>query len=69
MLPTQPRQHKARRRVKFPGIASHAEVLGVTRQHLFYVLDGSRHSPQLAARYRALLAAESSVTKPKRATK
>lgn len=63
MLPTQPRQHKARRRVKFPGIASHAEALGVSRQHLFYVLDGSRTSPALVARYRALLLSEKPKTK------
>ncbi len=57
-LPAQPRQSNTRRRVKFPGIATHAEALGVTRQHLFYVLDGSRTSPHLAAKYRALVAAE-----------
>ncbi len=44
-----------RRRVQFPGIATHAEALGVSRQHLYYVLSGARQSPQLAARYRALL--------------
>lgn len=49
--------------MKFPGIASHAEALGVSRQHLFYVLDGSRTSPALVARYRALLLSEKPKTK------
>lgn len=35
------------RRVKFPGICRHAQRLGVSRIHLYYVLTGVRRSPRI----------------------
>lgn len=54
---------KARRQVRFPGIITDAETLGVTRQHLFAVLIGSRPSQKLTDRYRALKAKQAEATK------
>lgn len=35
------------RRIRFPGIVKHAETLGVSRIHLYYVLTGVRRSPRI----------------------
>ena len=48
------RRAPKRRAVKFPGIVTDAETLGVTRQHLYGVLVGSRQSRRLLNAYRAL---------------
>lgn len=40
--------------VQIPGICGAAVALGVSRQHLYEVLKGRRHSPRLARRYREL---------------
>ena len=40
-------------RVKYPGIVQVAADMGVTRQHLFEVLEGNRISPSLKAAYYA----------------
>ena len=40
-----------RRRVRFPGICTHADLLGVTREHLWQVLSGRRESRRLMKRY------------------
>lgn len=50
-------KRKGKLRSRWPGIVRDAELLGVTRQHLFYVLKGERKSPPLLRRYRALKAA------------
>lgn len=50
--------HPKRRAVKFPGIVTDAERLGVSRQHLFEVLRGARKSRRLLKRYAALKQAE-----------
>ena len=39
-----------------PGISADARALGVTRQHLWMVLQGERRSPSLLMRYKALKA-------------
>jgi hypothetical protein len=46
MLREQQRAEK-RRRVRFPGIVRHAQELGVSRIHLYYVLTGVRRSPRI----------------------
>lgn len=63
MIPTLPNPHKPRRRVRFPGINTHAEMLGVSRVHLYFVLIGERRSPKLMDRYRALLRSEKGAAK------
>jgi hypothetical protein len=40
--------------VRFPGIVSDAQRLGVHRIHLYLVLTGQRQSRRLMERYRAL---------------
>lgn len=45
-------------RTKYPGITDAARRLRVSRQHLFYVLEGTRISPTLIKRYQALMAAK-----------
>lgn len=47
------------RRVKYPGIIAAAAALGVTRIHLYYVLEGERKSPRIEASlpYRQIRAA------------
>jgi hypothetical protein len=39
---------------QFPGIVRHAQILGVTRIHLWFVLKGLRESKTLLLRYREL---------------
>ncbi len=39
---------------KYHGIVAAAAKLGVSRQHLYLVLDGKRHSTPLMARYNRL---------------
>jgi len=41
-------------RVKYPGISEHARRLGVSRLHLWMVLQGRRESRRLMERYRRL---------------
>lgn len=43
-----------KKRVRTLGIAAAAAALGVTRQHLYYVLRNKRHSPILLHRYNQL---------------
>jgi hypothetical protein len=45
--------HRTRRKA-FTGIGEDARLLGVTRQHLWAVLHGLRHSRSLLQRYEAL---------------
>jgi len=45
---------QGQRKVKYPNIGMEAELLGVTRQHLWEVLQGNRTSRSLRRRYRAL---------------
>lgn len=40
---------KKKRQVKYPGIGAAAEELGVSRIHLWYVLEGERRSPRIEA--------------------
>ena len=55
MLPLQRRKHKPKRGpTKYPGIVRDATELGVTRVHLWRVLEGERDSDPLMARYSAL---------------
>lgn len=35
------------RRIRFPGIVQLARELGVSRIHLYYVLNGERRSPRI----------------------
>ena len=48
-----PEQTKRVKR-KFWGICADAKTLGVTREHLWYVLTGRRRSRSLLLRYRGL---------------
>jgi len=48
------RQDKPLRSVRFPGLLTAAQALGVHRNHLYLVLTGKRTSHRLLARYRAL---------------
>jgi molybdenum-dependent DNA-binding transcriptional regulator ModE len=41
-------------RIKYPGISEHAKQLGVSRLHLWMVLQGRRESRRLMHRYRKL---------------
>jgi len=45
---------KKQRGPRIPEICADAEVLGVTRAHLWKVLHNRRHSPALRRRYRDL---------------
>lgn len=47
-----------RRMVRFPGIMTDADLLGVDRSSLYRALLGQRHTPKLLARYRALKKAQ-----------
>jgi len=47
-----------RRRKRIENIVEHARALGVTRQHLSYVLHGHRQSPVLLRRYKKLIKEE-----------
>lgn len=49
--------------VKNPGLNRHARALGISPGHLSQVVNGSRKSPELLARYRALLDADPDGTK------
>lgn len=40
---------RSKRRSRFPGICLHAQRLGVSRIHLYYVLIGERKSPRIEA--------------------
>ena len=40
---------KVKTRVIYPAICKHAEILGVSRYHLYYVLRGDRKSPRIEA--------------------
>lgn len=42
-------------RTKHAGISRHARALGVSRIHLWYVLQGRRESRRLLTRYHALV--------------
>jgi hypothetical protein len=44
----------AEKRVRHPGIGAAASALGVSRQHLYYVLVGKRTADSLLRRYGAL---------------
>jgi hypothetical protein len=43
------------KRVRYAGISKHAQELGVSRIHLWYVLEGRRESRRLKERYHALI--------------
>jgi len=45
------KREKRKRRVQFPGICTHAALLGVSRVHLWQVLSGRRVSGSLMQRY------------------
>ena len=45
---------RKRRQVRFPGLVTDAETLGVHRNHLYLVLSGRRESASLMKRYRSL---------------
>lgn len=45
-------------RTRYPGISEHAKRLGVSRPHLWMVLQGQRQSRRLMVRYRKLVAEE-----------
>lgn len=47
-------QTKRSQRIKYPGISEHARRLGVSRLHLWMVLQGRRESRRLMERYRRL---------------
>lgn len=47
-------QTKRSQRIKYPGISEHARRLGVSRLHLWMVLQGRRESRRLMNRYRKL---------------
>jgi len=55
MTPRQSQVEKEKRirgrngRTRFPGICSAAVELGVSRQHLYFVLTGERRSPRIEA--------------------
>lgn len=40
---------KKKRAIRFPGIVRHAQALGVSRVHLWFVLTGERRSPRIEA--------------------
>ena len=46
--------NRKNRRTKFHGITEHAKALGVSRLHLWMVLQGRRPSRRLMERYQAL---------------
>lgn len=50
----EPRGKKTRRVVRFPGLVTDAETLGVHRNHLYLVLAGQRTSLSLIKKYREL---------------
>jgi hypothetical protein len=43
-----PARIETKRVVRYPGIVAAAAKLGVSRQHLYFVLEGQRQSPKLA---------------------
>lgn len=49
MKKQQLHHERKKRPILFPGLVRHAALLGVTRQHLYYVLKGQRHSPRIEA--------------------
>ena len=49
-------ENQGKRKWVFRGITEDAEELGVSRQHLWFVLTGKRESKSLSRRYRALKA-------------
>jgi hypothetical protein len=53
MLRQRKQKGTAKRYIRFKGIVRDAEILGVSRIHLYRVLTGERRSP-LLARYRDL---------------
>lgn len=57
MLPAQTEageKKRGRGPTKHPRICAHAEILGVTRTHLWQVLESRRQSPPLIRRFNAL---------------
>jgi N-glycosylase/DNA lyase len=42
------------RTVRYPNISRHADILGVTREHLWRVLTGRRESRSLIMRYNSI---------------
>jgi hypothetical protein len=48
------RVKKTRRVVRFPGLVTDAERLGVHRNHLYLVLSGQRTSQKLLTKYQEL---------------
>jgi hypothetical protein len=54
MVVSKPTTRKPKRRKRFTGIVAAAEMLQVSRQHLYAVLTHRRVSKQLLKRYRAL---------------
>ena len=50
--------NKTRRQVRFPGIITDAEALGVNRVTLYRVLNGTWKLPGLKSRYDALKASQ-----------
>ena len=51
-------QPQINKRTRYPGISDHAKRLGVTRPHLWMVLQGKRKSRRLMERYRKMIGAE-----------
>jgi hypothetical protein len=54
MLHATNKKSEQKRNVRFPGICAAAKALGVTREHLYRVLTGERHSASLSRRYHSL---------------
>jgi hypothetical protein len=48
--------NKRNKRTRYPGISEHARTLGVSRPHLWMVLQGQRQSRRLMECYRKLTA-------------
>jgi DNA-binding phage protein len=48
---TKPQTSRGKSRVKYPGITRVARENGVTRTHLYLVLEGDRISPRLKRAY------------------
>jgi hypothetical protein len=52
MLRVTRKKSEPKRRTKYPGICRAAFTLGVSREHLWRVLEGDRESRSLMRRYR-----------------
>jgi len=49
MRQQETKRENKKRLVKYPGIGEAAELLGVTRTHIYRVLEGERRSPRVEA--------------------